>query len=653
MTAINIASGALITNASALQVIGHNIANANTEGYSRQTVQLNQVPGQLFGNGYFGKGVEIGSVERSFNAFLTREANTSTSVAAADGIRYSRLQQLEQLFPMGESGMGNQLNGFLNSWADVVASPLNQTARGVVITRAEEIAARLRQSASQLDELRVTTRTQIEGGIGDVNRYAQNIADINQRIIEAYGSGKSPNDLLDQRDTLISNLNRYVQTTTLMADDKSMTVFIGGSYPLVLGATANQLVTPPPVDTAGNLSLALGNASALVNTDLLGGGELLGALRFYNDDIGDVRNQLGRMALSMMELTNRQHMAGLDLNGNPGAAFFNPIGNPLEGSVIKDLSVNADLGLRVDELNGNAPTQFKASDYVVTYAGVSEVRIQRQSDGKYLAAGYDATGIPPTEAVWQDAPTTVFFDAGNELAFDGLRLAETTTGNVGDTVLLRPFANVAEKVRVALTSPSQLAVASPLLVVPDPNNSDSLQVESLYRPGGSTLPLTAGTVIEFVSGGYTTDGGATVVPFVSGQPIEVDGFSLTLRGEPTVGDTFTVRPPNSGEVMNQNTGNGQALLALRDAVALDGYTLSDGYIPVFSAVSSSIQTAKSAATFSQSVADTATAARANAAGVNLDEEAARLLQFQQAYQASAKFLQTVQSIFDTLLQTFR
>ncbi|MFM2261888.1 MAG: hypothetical protein RI959_564, partial [Pseudomonadota bacterium] len=380
MTAINIASGALITNASALQVIGHNIANANTEGYSRQTVQLNQVPGQLFGNGYFGKGVEIGSVERSFNAFLTREANTSTSVAAADGIRYSRLQQLEQLFPMGESGMGNQLNGFLNSWADVVASPLNQTARGVVITRAEEIAARLRQSASQLDELRVTTRTQIEGGIGDVNRYAQNIADINQRIIEAYGSGKSPNDLLDQRDTLISNLNRYVQTTTLMADDKSMTVFIGGSYPLVLGATANQLVTPPPVDTAGNLSLALGNASALVNTDLLGGGELLGALRFYNDDIGDVRNQLGRMALSMMELTNRQHMAGLDLNGNPGAAFFNPIGNPLEGSVIKDLSVNADLGLRVDELNGNAPTQFKASDYVVTYAGVSEVRIQRQSD---------------------------------------------------------------------------------------------------------------------------------------------------------------------------------------------------------------------------------------------------------------------------------
>jgi flagellar hook-associated protein 1 FlgK len=206
---------------------------------------------------------------------------------------------------------------------------------------------------------------------------------------------------------------------------------------------------------------------------------------------------------------------------------------------------------------------------------------------------------------------------------------------------------------VALTSPSQLAVASPVLVEADPDNSGTLEVESLYRPGGQTPPGGwTGTTIEFVSGGYTTDGGTTVVPFTSGQPIEVDGFRLTLRGAPTVGDVFTVRPPAAGETITQNAGNGQALLALRDAVALDGYTLSDGYIPVFSAVSSSIQSAKSAAEFSSGVAEAAESARANQAGVNLDEEAARLLQFQQAYQASAKFLQTAQSLFDTLLQTF-
>jgi flagellar hook-associated protein 1 len=179
----------------------------------------------------------------------------------------------------------------------VVASPTNQTARGVVLTTADEIAARLRQTAGQLDELRVTTRTQIEGGIDTVNRLTQNIAQLNQRVSEAFGSGRSPNDLLDQRDQLITELNKYVQTTTLEADDRSLTVFIGGSYPAVLGSQAVPLINPPPTNTSGELSLAIGTSGGLINTDLLGGGELQGLLNFYNDDIGDVRNQLGRPAL--------------------------------------------------------------------------------------------------------------------------------------------------------------------------------------------------------------------------------------------------------------------------------------------------------------------------------------------------------------------
>lgn len=644
MSSLNIASRALTTNMAALQVIGHNIANVNTEGYSRQTVQLQQVPGQLFGNGYYGKGVEVAGIERSYSTFLTREANLSQAAASADSIRYSRLQQLEQLFPMGDDGMGKQLNSFLNSWADVVASPTNQTARGVVLTTAEEIAGRMRQTASQLDELTVTTRTQIEAGIGSVNRIAKDIAALNQKIVEASGSGRSPNDLLDQRDKLIRDLNKYVQTNTLQADDQSLTVFIAGSYPLVLGSSANQLVNPPTADVAGRLSLSLGSSNARINNDLLGGGELAGLLQFYNNDVGDVRNQLGRLALSMAELTNRQHMAGIDLNGNTGQALFGAIN--FSTAVIQEPSVAAVLSLAVDPSNLDAPTEFQASDYTVSYTAANQVQIRRLSDGKY----FDGTDFSSNTAVDVSFPAA----PGNFLNFDGLRLTQTTSGAVGDQILLRPFANVAQQMRVALTSPSQLAVASPVLVEADPDNSGTLEVESLYRPGGQTPPGGwTGTTIEFVSGGYTTDGGTTVVPFTSGQPIEVDGFRLTLRGAPTVGDVFTVRPPAAGETITQNAGNGQALLALRDAVALDGYTLSDGYIPVFSAVSSSIQSAKSAAEFSSGVAEAAESARANQAGVNLDEEAARLLQFQQAYQASAKFLQTAQSLFDTLLQTFR
>lgn len=657
MSGFNIATGALTTNLAALQVIGQNIANVNTAGYSRQTVQQAQIPGQLVGNGYFGKGVEVAAVERSYSAFLTREANLSAASAASATVRYDRLQQLEQLFPMGESGLGSQLNTFLNSWADVVASPLNPTARGVVLSTAEQIAARLRQSASQLDELQVTTRTQIEAGIDTVNRLSQNIATLNQRIVEAYGAGRPPNDLLDQRDRVVTELNKYVQTTTLEADDRSITVFAAGSYPLVLGSTVNKLVNPPPLDPSGDIALALGTANAQINTDLLGGGELQGLLRFYNNDVADVRNQLGRLALSMVELSNRQHQSGLDLNGDPGVAFFGAIN--FDTAVVK-ISPNtaAALSLQVNPSDPDAPTEFKASDYAVRYTGTDTVEIRRVSDGRFFD--------PATGGFTATTGTAVDLSGGT-VDFDGLRLTQTASGVAGDQLLLTPFTSVASQVQVALTAPAQLAIASPVLVEANPDNGDGLQVESLYRPYNTvTAPAWANTVVTFGANGQyslaTSDGTTTTTSgpfdFVSGQPIRVEDssgfrlFDLTLRGVPADGDTFTVRPPATGESMAQNAGNGQALLALRDANALDGYTLSDGYIPVFSSVASSIQSAQSEATFSVQVAQAAEAARANQSGVNLDEEAARLLQYQQAYQAAAKYLQSIQSTFDTLLQAF-
>ena len=654
MSSLNIAARSLTTNLAVLQVIGHNIANVNTEGYSRQTVSLEQVPGQKLGSGYFGKGVEIAGVARSYNAFLTREANTTKSVAASDEVRFQRLQQLEQLFPMGEDGMGTQLNNFLNSWADVSASPLNQTARGVVLSTGEEVAARLRQTAAQLDELGVTTRTQIEAGIREVNRIAKDIVDLNQRIAATGNSGAQPNDLLDQRDKLVADLNQYVQTSTLIANDGSMTVFAGGSYPLVLGATATPLVNPPPTNSEGELTLAFGDSNAMMNTALLGGGQLQGLLKFHNNDLNDVRNQLGRLALSMTEQVNRQHRSGVDLNGAAGLDFYRPI--DLSGGVLPSdgNTGTAQLGLSVSTA-ASAPTSFVATDYEVSFDGTNWA-VKRLSDSTYLnGAGQFASATPVALAMPQ--------------TFDGLSLnLASGTAQAGDSFVLRPFADVARQVQVALTSPTQLAAASPVLVQGGSNNAANTTVESVYRPAGATPPA-GWTRSEVYFGtdpvtGTSYPGQYRVVTyspaatasapqdFVSGQPITVDGFQLTLRGAPATGDMYTVRPPAVGESMNQNVGNAQAMLALRDIDSFQGYTLSDGYIPVFAEVSTSIQTAKSAATFSNGVSQSAEAARANQSGVNLDEEAARLVQFQQAYQASAKYLQAVQSLFDTLLQAF-
>lgn len=626
----NVGVTALQANMAALQVIGHNIANVNTPGFSRQNVDLQQVPGQKFGAGYFGKGVQVASVERAFNQFLTREANLSAAAAESANIRFQRLQTLEQLFPMGEAGIGNQLNGFLNAWADTVASPTNQTARGVVLSRAEEFSNRLNQTANQLEELRATTRVQIEAGIEQANRLGASIAQLNQRIVDAYAGGTAPNDLLDQRDRLVADLNKIVQVNTLEADDRSLTVFVGGSVPLVLGVRATPLVGSETVSAEGLYTIGFGSAGAIINEDLLVGGQLRGVLAFYNDDVAAVATQLGRLALSTLELTNRQHRAGLDLNGNPGVDFFRPL--PASYFTASVAVVNGSVtppgvSWSIDSAAA-APASFQASDYRISFTAAGTGSITRVSDGHSVA----------------------FTAPAANLTLDGLRFSGLNTGAPNTDVLVRPFRAAAAAMAVNLSSPSQLALASPVVVAATAGNSGNVQVEALHRPAGQSPPFTLPATIAFVAGGYTINGGA-VQPFASGQPIVANGFSLTLRGSPAVGDSFTVSAA-TGLDMRQNAGNAQALLALRDLDALDGYTLSDGYIPVFASVSSSIQVAQAESDFATRVAAQAEAARANQAGVNLDEEAARLLQFQQAYQASARYLQSIQSIFETLLATF-
>ena len=628
---MNLAVSSLLANQAALQVVGHNIANANTPGFSRQRVNLEQVPGQNFGGSYFGKGVQIGSVERAFDRFLTREANLTTSAAEAANTRAQRLQALEQLFPMGEAGIGRQLNGFLNSWADAVASPTNQTARSVVLSRAEEFANRLNHSASMLEELRGTSRAQLETGIQQVNRLATGIGQINQRIVDGFSAGNPPNDLLDQRDRMVAELNKLIQVSTLEADDRSLTVFVGGSVPLVLGIQSTPLVGSESVSPEGRYTIGFGSAAALIHEDLIAGGSLKGALSFYNDDVANVSNQLGMLALRTLELTNRQHVQGTDLNGIQGLDFFRALPASHFSAAVSNISGSASVSWSIDAA-ADAPLQFQASDYRISFTGAGTGSITRLSDGQSWAFP-DPAPAPP-----------------DSLTRDGLNFAGLDTGVAGNEVLVRPFRGAAAAMALNLSAPAQLALASPVVVSAAAANSGNLQVQSLHRPAGQSPPFTLPATIAFVAGGYTLNGGA-VQPFVSGQPIVANGFSLTLRGSPAVGDSFTVSDA-AGLDMRQNAGNAQALLALRDLDALDGYTLSDGYIPVFASVSSSIQVAQAESDFATRVAAQAEAVRANQSGVNLDEEAARLMQFQQAYQASARYLQSIQSIFETLLATF-
>ena len=688
MSNLNVASRALTANLAALQVVGNNIANVNTEGYSRQTVQLTAVEGQRLGGAYYGKGVEVASVTRAYDELLTREAQLTKSTAASDAVRYQRLQQLEDLFPLGDTGLGSALNKALNAWVDVASSPTDLTARTVAISSAQSFAQRLNDITNNIDSLRLSARQQVDSTLATVNTLAKNIATLNLRIIEGTGAGAVPNDLLDQRDQLVSRLNQYVQTRTLTADSGAMTVFIGDSLPLVLAGQAYELadasrLDPPPEGISSDpqqvqLALKRDGQPYLIAESLLRGGELDGMVQVINHDLNDTANQLGRLALSFALQLNQQHRLGLDLNGKMGGDLFSLEGGALSYANGVATIAGVPQGGAAGEMTAQVvdPTKFIASDYEVHFDPSDPTAqsgyVLRKSDQQTFNFAVNVNNKLEF-GVGAAASTTL----------DGLEFAlGTPAPAAGESHLFRPFADASRNIAIAIGQPTALAAASPVLVEPALQGGSSLGVQAfglvgmqLASPTTTTLPgglpsvslsysaATGNFTASIPSPGTGTvafDGGGSG-RYAPGEPLrftvtrggETFSYSLTLSGTPASGDTLTVRPPGAGEPMQQNAGNAKALLALRDQASFEGVSLSDGYVSVFGKVADKVQAGKFAADFSNTKATAAESARSNLAGVNLDEEAARLLQYQQSYQAAAKYLQVAQSTFDTLLGSFQ
>ncbi|MBI2744462.1 MAG: flagellar hook-associated protein FlgK [Burkholderiales bacterium] len=637
---INIGVTALTANQNALQTISHNIANVNTPGYSRQQVQLQNIAGQYTGSGYFGKGVDVLTVKRVYDDFLTRQAATAQSVAASDSTRYSYMKQLESLFPGGPNGLGASVSDMLNSFSDITNAPTDLTARSVVLARADEMASRFRAMADSINELRIGTTSQLDVDVKAVNNLATQIGQANEKIALALGSGQPPNDMLDQRDQLIRDLNKYVQTTNIVADDGSINIFLAGSQPLVLGKT----VAPVGIlhqdqygdPTKAQLTVTTGGVARVLQESTLGGGEMAGLLRFQNTDLTNASNLLGRMALAIGTRMNEQQALGLDLNGNPGNPLFNlatiPSGLPQKTPANAG---TATLGISIQG-NPSGTTSFLASNYSFTFASATTGTITRLSDG---------------------VQTPFDFGAANPVQLDGLNITLGGGAAVaGDKFLLTPFAGAARGINTAFSSPKELAMASPLAASAGTANTGALTLQGLTV---RTVPIPPAVTLTFTGpGSYTrSDTGATVYAYVPGQAIEYTvppatpqtGWSLTLKGIPQPGDTYTVAA-NPYPLLDG--ANAKAMLDLRDLAMFDGGPLTDGYASVIAEIGTKVQGAEQSSKVSGDIAVNLEKDRTAVAGVNLDEEAARLIQYQQAYQASGKMMQIAQNIFDTLMASF-
>ncbi len=629
---LSVGTRALQANQVALQTAGNNIANVNTPGYSRQTVVLQSVEGQFTGGGYIGKGVELVTIQRNYSAFLTRQSTLAGATLAADSTRVDKLTQLEDIFGGGTNGLGATISDMLNSFSDVASAPTDLTARTVALTQVDETAARMRASSLRLDELQQGVTQELTQDVSTINSVAKNIASVNELIARAQGSGQPPNDLLDRRDQLVRELNQYVQTTSIKADDGS-----GGSQPLVMGSTAStvSLVADDFGVPQQKLAINRNGQSITLDENTLGGGEVSGLLRFQNTDLAEGRNLLGRLTLAITTAMNDQHKLGVDLDGNVGGNLFTAI----------DISNNvspatANAGTAVLTLSISDASQFVASDYEVSFSSATTGSITRRSDGVVVT-------FPQT-------PSTAPFLA----TLDGLNIAMPSgTPSAGDRFLIKPFNTSASDIRSEFSSARALAVASPVAGRMGSANTGTLQLSSLAAH--TNPPTNVPVLITFTgSNTYTRSDVAGSFTYTSGQAIEgtvpatapLSQWTLSLQGAPKAGDTFTVEAQSAAN-RNLNAGNASAMMNLRDLQLFDGATLTDGYAGLIAQIGIRVQSATSAAEISSALATNLERDRAAVAGVNLDEEAAKLLQFQQAYQASAKMIQIAQGIFDTLIQS--
>lgn len=649
MSLLNVGSRALLANQAALQTAGHNIANVSTPGYSRQTVVLQTVQGQFTGGGYIGKGVDVQTIQRNHSELLTRQSTAASAVDAGDTVRMDRLRQLQEVFSGGASGIGASINDMMNALSDVVSAPTDLTARSVALTRMDETAARMRDASQRLDEIGYTVAEQLKGSMVAVNSLAKNIAGINEQIARAKGNGQPANDLLDQRDQLIRELNQHIQTSQVAADDGTVSVFVAGSQPLVLGNQAATLSIDDPIDFGAGSGkkvlsfLAPGSSTKVeLNESMLGGGQVAGLLRFQNNDLAEGRNLLGRMAIAISESMNTQNRLGLTLNGQPGENLFAPI------SLGNATPSNFNTSTATMALTVTDPTALQASSYTVSFTAGDAGSVTRHSDGKVF--NFDGSALPPVTVA------SVF-------SAQGLGVTLSGAVNAGDQFVINSLQGAAAELQALQYSPTDLAAANPVNAAMGATNGGSLQLASLKATGPITQPATGSPVtIAFTAGSPATYSATVPGPpvatiatgnYVSGEKIAINGWEIALQGAPKSGDTVTVGNATDsqyGDWYERDTGNASALMALRDVPMFDNATLADGFASAMAQVGTRTQSAQFAAELSSSIAANLERDRTAVAGVNLDEEAARLIQYQQAYQASAKMIQIAQNIFDTLIQ---
>ena len=668
---LSIGLSGLSVNKTSLAVTGHNISNVNTPGFSRQdAVQATRNP-QFSGAGYIGSGTTLVDIRRTYSEFLSTQVRSSTALSSDVEAYRSQIEQLDSLLAGTTTGITPSLQKFFSSLQTAAEDPANIPARQLVLSEAEGLARRFNTVSDRINEQNEFINKQMVAVSDQVNRLATSIASYNDAIAKAAANGQQPNDLLDAREEAVRQLSTYVGVTVVAQDDNSLNLFVGSGQPLVVGSTTSRLeVGPGQGDpTRFEVNFVSGGSSQGI-TSLLTGGELGGLIRYRAETLDPTLNSLGRLALAVSDQVNTQLGQGLDLKGQVGTALFGDYND----TALAQLRVRAFASNTSNvqpALNITDTSVLTTSDYRLEYDG-SNYSARRLSDGAAMTVSPSSPGSYPATLTFTDAAGR---DQGFELALDSAPAAD-------DRFLLQPTRRGATTISTQLDQPDQLAFAAPVRSAAELQNrgNGSISQPDLIAAGSS--PIDSAAIAAALPMGLIYNGsgtfenppgtpvaGLTRVPagaFVPGQAntyeLDLGGgnvVSFSISGRPESGDTFTLDFNTNGVSDNRNALK-LVDLQNKQTVGVDpsvgistGVSFTDGYGDLVERVGTLTAQARQDSDATGAILKQATDNRDSLSAVNLDEEAANLIKFEQYYNASAQVIQVARSLFDTLINTFR
>jgi flagellar hook-associated protein 1 FlgK len=561
---LGIAVSGLMAFQRSIETTSHNIANVNTEGYSRQRVELDTRAPHYTGGGYVGSGVNITNIARSYDQFVNGQLRSSTAAFGEVDSFKSFASQVDNLLGDPSTGMEPAIEGFFKAANDVANDPSSITARSVMIDEANGLSHRFSMVNGRMEELRDQVNSDVKSTVKTINSYTKAIADLNKDISSALGRAngeQQPNDLMDKRDLILTKLSELVDITVLPQVSGMTSVVMKNGQPLVMDAQEYKLGTQGNEFDPTKLEITLEPVSGppQIITQQLSGGKLTGTIRFRDEILDPAQQKLGAIAAAIAMELNEVHKDGYDLDGNLGDPLFKFSGL----NEVPALSVTSNTGTAtLTAAFGNNSADLDTSDYLL----------------KYDATGYSLTrmsddSVIPLTAIGSPAILTATNPSDK---LPGITLEIDSTPNVGDQFFIRPSYRAAANLTVNVTDPRKIAAASSL--APD---------------------------------------GVTALP-----------------------------------------GDNRNMLKLADLMNNSGMfgnsaTFQEAYAQVVSKVGGLTHSADINAAAQAALLERATEDRENISGVNLDEEAANLIKFQQSYQAAAQSISTASSLFDSLIDAVR